>query len=81
MNNKLSESKVTLLFSLFLTIFYNYSFFSKVLVVYPANIKNIFFLIINTNFFILRIVTVLIIYTGVYFWNFIEYNLTKNQNM
>ncbi|MBC7713661.1 MAG: phosphoethanolamine--lipid A transferase [Rhizobacter sp.] len=44
MKIKLSQTKLTLLISLFFTLFYNFTFFSKTTAVYPVNAHNFLFL-------------------------------------
>ncbi|MBC7430260.1 MAG: phosphoethanolamine--lipid A transferase [Bacteriovorax sp.] len=44
MKIKLSQTKLTLLISLFFTLFYNFTFFGKTLAIYPLNSHNILFL-------------------------------------
>jgi lipid A ethanolaminephosphotransferase len=59
MKTKLSQSRFTLIVSVIFVLFYNFSFFNKLLAVYPANSTYIFFLaslvvvlVCATNFFL-----------------------------
>lgn len=44
MKIKLSQNQLTLIISLFFVLFYNFTFFSKTLAVYPLDTHNVFFL-------------------------------------